>query len=886
MPGPLYQDSQLYKFLEDILMTQIQNHKMLKAFFKIPSFAFSLAAFSIICALSIGLIAYNSSLNETEREYHQFYLREVRLLVKAAEIHKDSLDEANLNTIRKLWSTLERKPQDEYVCIVDKDSRLTLHTADPGSVGNYVGENLILGNEDFPASRLRDLVKSQKNYVGDYISSDGQKQLSAFAVVPQKSWVVGLHRSKAEFMKDIKAGMRFSKYGFLIICGVLMPVSWILIYITFHAAQKKRIQAEDGLRVSEDRYRILFEQAPDAIFLEDMEDRIIDVNPSGCKLMGYTRDELLHMTVSDLQFTEVGGNAGSVLRGESEKYIGSAFEGLNIHKDGHGIPIEIKTVHIKREGLFLSIVRDISERKQTEETLRDSEKRYRLLADNVMDVIWILDISGFQLTYVSPSVERLQGFTPEELVKLPLDEILTPQSFKLASEMISEELEIEADGKDDPLRSRTLELEEYCKDGSTIWVEVMATFMRDAKGGPIGVLGVSRDISERKHAEREKKKLQIQLQQAQKMESIGTLAGGIAHDFNNILAVVIGYTELGLYDVEKGIPLFHNLQEVLRAAGRARDLVQQILTFSRQAEQECKPVQVKLIADEALRFLRASLPTSIEIHQHIQSDSLVMADPTQIHQVLMNLCTNAEHAMRREGGILEVSLLNVEITADFAIGQPEMNPGDYIKLSVSDTGNGIPPHILDRIFDPFFTTKEKGEGTGMGLAVVHGVVGSIGGTIAVTSKPGKGTTFDIHLPVIASRREPHGGAEASIPTGTESILFIDDEPALVNIGKNTLETLGYKVTTRTSSIEALELFHARADMFDLVITDMTMPHMTGDELAKELIRIRPEMPIILCTGYSARINQEQALALGIRAFVSKPVLKRQIAEAIRKVLDG
>ena len=852
---------------------------------KIPAFAFSLAAFSIICALSIGFIAYKSTLNETEREYRQFYLREAQLLVKAAETQKDSLDQVDLNTIRKLWEAMEGKSDDVYICIVDKDSNLTLHTADPGSVGKYVGDNLILGNREIPASRLGDLVKSQKDYVGDYISSAGQKQLAAFAAAPKKKWVIGLHRSKTDFMEDVEAGMRFSKYGFLIICGVLMPLSWILIYITFHTVQKKHIQTEIGLRASEERYRILFEQAPDAIFLEDMADCIIDVNPSACKLMGYTRDELLHMTVSDLQSPEIRAEAVSVVRNEHEKHKGSAFEGLNIHKDGHPIPVEIKTVQINREGLFLSIVRDISERKQAEDTLRESEKRYRLLADNVTDVIWTLDISRLQLKYVSPSAERIQGFTPEELVKLPLDEILTPQSLKLASEMISREMEKEAAGKEDPLRSRTLELEEYCKDGSTTWVEVTASLMRDPEGQAIGVLGVSRDISERKHAEREKKKLEIQLQQAQKMESIGTLAGGIAHDFNNILSVVIGYTELGLNDVAKGSPLFFNLQEVLRAAGRARDLVRQILTFSRQAEQERKPVQVSLITKEALKFLRASLPTTIEIHQHIKSSSLVMADSTQIHQVLMNLCTNAEHAMRIEGGILEVKLLDVQIDAGLANGHPELNPGDYIKLSVSDTGKGIPPHILDRIFDPFFTTKEKGEGTGMGLAVVHGVVGSIGGTIAVTSKPGQGTTFDIYLPVIESRREAHAGDEAPIPTGTESILFVDDEPALVNIGKQILESLGYKVTTRTSSIEALELFNARADMFDLVITDMTMPHITGDELAKELIRIRAEIPIILCTGYSARINQEQALAIGIQAFVSKPVLKRQIAEAIRKVLE-
>jgi PAS domain S-box-containing protein len=865
---------------------QMPRNRKAKTFYKIPFIAFSLAAFSIVCALSIGLFAYKTSVIATERNYHQFYLRETQLLVKAAEIQKNSLDEDNLTTIRKLWRAMEGKPDDEYICIVDKDAKLTLHTAAPESVGNYAGENLILGNQEIPPTRLSDLVKSQRDYVGDYISSAGEKQLAAFSAVPGKKWVIGLHRSKAELMKNIKAGMRFSKYGFLIICGVLMPLSWILIYFTFHAAQKKRIQAENGLIASEERYRILFEQAPDAIFLEDMDDRIIDVNPSACKLMGYTQDELLLMEVSELHAPEALGKEGGIVRGEHEKHMGVAFEGLNIHQDGHRIPVEIKTVQTSQNGLFLSIVRDISERKRTEKILRKSEKRYRLLADNVTDVIWILDISRFQLKYVSPSVQRLLGFTPEEYLKRSLDEILTPHSFKLASEMITEELETEAEGKDDPLRSRTIELEEYCKDGSTVWVEATATFMRNTEGQPISILGVSRDISERKLAESEKRKLEIQLQQAQKMESIGTLAGGIAHDFNNILSAVIGYTELALNHIEKDSSLFQNLQEVLRAGRRASDLVKQILTFSRQAEQERKPVQVSLITKEALKFLRASLPTTIEIHQDIQSDSLVMADPTQIHQVLMNLCTNAEHAMRSSGGTLKVMLLDVEFTVDFAAGNPELNPGTYIKLSVSDTGSGIPPQLLDRIFDPFFTTKQKGEGTGMGLAVVHGVVGSIGGSIKVTAKPGEGTTFDVFFPAIENHQQPTSVVEASIPTGTERILFVDDELALVNIGKQTLESLGYSVTTRTSSIEALELFRAKLEKFDLVITDMTMPHMTGDELAKEIIHIRPDMPIVLCTGYSARINQQQALEMGIRAFVSKPVVKRQIAESIRQVLDG
>jgi nitrogen-specific signal transduction histidine kinase/CheY-like chemotaxis protein len=399
------------------------------------------------------------------------------------------------------------------------------------------------------------------------------------------------------------------------------------------------------------------------------------------------------------------------------------------------------------------------------------------------------------------------------------------------------------------------------------------------------LINVLTDITEHKLMQQEKAALESRLQQAQKMEAIGTLAGGIAHDFNNILSAVIGFTELALNDAEKESTLYQNLQEVFQASGRAKDLVKQILTFSRQAEQEHKPVRVKLICMEIIKFLRASLPTSIKIRQEIKSNSLVMADPTQIHQVLMNLCTNAGHAMGDKGGVLELKLIDVKLEADLTAKYPELIPGPYLELTVRDTGQGIPAHIIERIFDPFFTTKGKGEGTGMGLSVVHGIVGSYGGTITVSSEPNKGSTFKVYLPAVERSKAPVSIAEEPIATGTERILFIDDEKAIVNIGKKMLESLGYKITTRTSSIEALELFKAKADSFDLVITDMTMPNMAGDNLANELLHIKPEIPIILCTGYSARINREQAMAMGIRAFLSKPVLKRDFAETIRKVLD-
>lgn len=403
--------------------------------------------------------------------------------------------------------------------------------------------------------------------------------------------------------------------------------------------------------------------------------------------------------------------------------------------------------------------------------------------------------------------------------------------------------------------------------------------------GKLVRLQVATDITRVKKLEEERRQTEAQLRQSQKMEAMGTLAGGIAHDFNNILSAILGYSELALGLVSTGSTVEQYLQEVLRAGNRARDLVQQILTFSRQAESEVKPVQADFIVKETLRLLRASLPTTIDIRQHISSDALVLADPIQIHQLVMNLCTNAGAAMQEKGGNLEVSLENAELDEEFAARHPNIKAGHYLKLTVSDTGCGMTPDIQERIFDPFFTTKAKGQGTGMGLSVVHGIVNSLGGLITVHSQLGQGATFSLFLPPIERRALPAIRPEKPIPRGSERILFIDDERALAEMGKRMLESLGYQVTTAMDGKKALALFKSNPKQFDLVLTDMTMPGMTGEELARELMRLRPLIPVILCTGFSARIDEKKAMAIGIRAFVPKPVLKRELAETLRRVLD-
>ncbi len=378
--------------------------------------------------------------------------------------------------------------------------------------------------------------------------------------------------------------------------------------------------------------------------------------------------------------------------------------------------------------------------------------------------------------------------------------------------------------------------------------------------------------------------------QAQRLEAIATLAGGIAHDFNNLLTAIMGFTELTLACLEAdqvNLPEFKsNLQEVLQAGQRARDLVDQILAVSRKGEQPTTPVEVALILKEALKLLRASLPATFDIRCHLNvSQGFVLADPSRIHQVGMNLCTNAYHAMRQQGGVLVVSLEEVEVDDNPIFHHPQLQPGPYLKLTVQDNGHGMPPWVLERIFDPYFTTKNPGEGTGLGLAVVHGIVSAMGGAILVDSALDQGTTFQVFFPRLSNITARAAAPPAPILMGNERVLLVDDEPQVAAILKRILEFLGYRVTALNHSLETLKLFRTCPRDFDLVITDLTMPHLTGNVLAGELLKIRPDLPIILMTGFNETISAEKAKELGLRDYLMKPVSAHTLAQAVRKALN-
>jgi len=513
----------------------------------------------------------------------------------------------------------------------------------------------------------------------------------------------------------------------------------------------------------------------------------------------------------------------------------------------------------------VGVHQDITARRLMEDALRESETRLRAVLDGSRDAIAVSK-DGIRI-FANPAFVTLLGYdSADEVIGKPVLDLIAPESRDFVAELTRKRMR----GEPVPLLYEQTVLR---KDGTKVFTEVSIS-PYELKGEEFWCV-ILRDMTE-------KKKLEEQLRRAQKMEALGTLAGGIAHDFNNILAAMIGFTEMAKDRALKGSRQEEHLQRVSAAGLRGRDLVRQMLTFSRKSDHDKEPLQLSGLVKEATKLIRASIPSTITIRVRAGSASdFILADPVQIQQILMNLCTNAAYAMREKGGTLGIELSDCDMPPTEVTGQ-----GPYVRLVVRDTGAGIPTAIMDKIFDPFFTTKAQGEGTGLGLSVVHGIVEQHEGHITVESTPGEGSAFTVYFPKIAERPKAEAIGEEPIPTGHERVLFIDDEDALVAIGQGMLGSLGYKVISKTSSREALAVLRLDPSRIDLVITDQTMPDITGIELAKEVLALRPDMPVILCTGFSHIVDEKVARAAGIKAFVMKPLTKREIAKTIRKVLDG
>lgn len=509
--------------------------------------------------------------------------------------------------------------------------------------------------------------------------------------------------------------------------------------------------------------------------------------------------------------------------------------------------------------------------------LQEREEQFRQLVEHIQEVFWMVSPDESQLFYVSPVYEAIWGRTCDSLRQDPTS---------LWQALHSQDRERIQSARQ--VMSRDEVQEEFrivLPDGSMRWLRARTFPIRNGQGEVIRIAGVAEDITQQKRVEEALTKSERHFRQSSRMEAIGTLAGGIAHDFNNILTAILGYTELALATVPKSSRTQRNLQEVLTAGHRAKHLVQQILTFSRQSGPGKRSIPLHTILREALKLLRATIPSTITIQHSIKTEANIVADPTQIHQVLINLCTNAEYAMREEGGVLHLTLEDVNVTDQMVHALSELAAGEYVRLTVRDTGIGMTPEVLERMFDPFFTTKPIGEGSGMGLAVVHGLVTSHGGAILVDSGIGKGTKIEVYLPKAQNPVWEHIPDQGPIPVGRETILFVDDEETIVRLGQELLTSLGYSVEVETHSPQALATFKQDPHRFDLVITDQTMPSLTGEMLSRELLRIRPDLPIILCTGFSHIMSAEKAKALGIQAYLMKPLAIRDLAPIVRHVLD-
>jgi PAS domain S-box-containing protein len=547
------------------------------------------------------------------------------------------------------------------------------------------------------------------------------------------------------------------------------------------------------------------------------------------------------------------------------------YEFRHQSKDGkivwvHNLPI---IIHYQGQTANMGNLVQINDRKQAEEALRKSEQFLTEMGSIAKIGGWEHDLITGKVYWTHETYKILEVGLE---AAIGLDEYLNFFRSKYRNNLKEAwRLSIESRKRFD------LELQAGTSKGRLVWVRVLGQ-PEYRNGNCVALKGIIQDITDQQ-------KMKALLHQAQKMESIGNLAGGIAHDFNNILSSIIGYTELALDDAAKATPLEENLREVYTAGMRAKDLVQQILAFARQSDEERKPIRVDTIMHEVLKLIRSTIPSTINIKKNIKSNSLIVGNSSQVHQLIMNLCTNAAHAMEDTGGILEAQLQDVEVNTQYSLPLLTLKPGNYIKITISDTGCGIAPDIIHSIFEPYFTTKGVGEGTGMGLALAHGTVTAYDGEITVDSELGKGTIFSIYLPITRKRRNHQPGGEEKLPMGTESILLVDDELTIAKMSSQMLERLGYQVTIRTSSIEALELFRSKSEDFDLVITDMTMPNMTGDELAVKLIALRSDIPVILCTGYSKKLTEEETHRIGIKAFAYKPVVKAEMAKTVRKVLD-
>ena len=635
------------------------------------------------------------------------------------------------------------------------------------------------------------------------------------------------------------------------------------------------------------RYFDFYDLAPVGYCTLSEKGMILEANPTAVTLLGLNRSALLKRPLTRYILPDDQDIYYLHCKQLFETGEPQTFDLRMLKKDGTqfwGHLAATTAQDINSALVCRVVISDITERKKVEDALRKSVAQMRAITDSAQDAILMMDQNGL-ISFWNPAAESIFGYTGDEAIGKNLHQLIAPQRYHEAHHAAFARFQQTGQGN---VIDSTLELKACHKNGHEISVELSLSslHLQDCWHS----VGIIRDITERKQAEEEKAKLEGQIQRAQKMDSIGSLAGGIAHDLNNILFPISGLSEMLLDDIPPDTPEHKSIEQIYKSAKRGSDLVKQILSFSRQSNPLKLPIRIQPILNEALKLAQATIPRNIEITSQINTDcGLVSADPTQIHQIAMNLITNAFHAVEEKGGTINLELK--EKTIEYFDEKDDlrditMKSGRYACITISDNGTGIDQSLIDKIFDPYFTTKELGKGTGLGLSVVHGIVKEHGGDIWVYSEVGKGTTFNVYLPLLENTKDSKTSAIIrKYPTGHERILLVDDEEPILHMEQMMLERLGYQVTTRMSSPDALAAFKVNPSGFDLVISDRGMPNMTGEQLARKLIAIKPGIPIIICSGFSDEKVVQLGKAMGVKGFLMKPLAAGDLAEMVRKVLD-
>lgn len=787
--------------------------------------------------------------------------------------------------IEQIWAKSPRQYSCTNLYILDKDGRLLVDTSHLKRVGELVEFDLTGSRDGSESIKIQQLLEESRDWVGYFTASDGVDHIAAFTSIDSSGWLVAIHVPVYDIGPVVRSAMLPWMAGAGLILLIVIPAAGGLFFGALRSSRKQMKKSE------EERQHIVV--ASHALLVSlDRRGRITAVSAAAARFLGYDSEELIGRPLNRFRPTGIRRRdmeAYAAIRDEKPA-ISQATE--LIHKNGERIFCNFSLFPTFNSSGEVdgaeAMATDITPLMEALDELRVKERSIQhaltelesqKFALDAHSIVVITDTKG-RVTYVNDKFCEVSQYSREELIGQPhaiTNSGIHPKAF------FKDLWDTILDG-----RVWRGEITNRAKDGRLYWVDSTIVPFRDRGGKITQFVAIHTDVTQRKQAQIESALLESRLRQAQKLETIGVLASGIAHDLNNMLTPILGHAELAKDQLPADSEVQADLDHISEAALRAKDLTRQILSFSRDSKYEVRPVYLPDTVKEALGLLRSTLPVSIDIRQDIDENCpLVMADATQIHQIVLNLCANASHAMRDRPGTLQVNLDQVRIDPEFRIEHPDLAPGPYVRLSVEDTGHGMDSVTMEKIYDPFFTTKGVGEGTGLGLSVVHGIVASHNGAITIRSEVGKGTTISVYLPVTEEIAHDTGPEVTDVQCrGNERVLLVDDVWLVAETNRRILERFGYRVISFLNSAECLKAFETDPDGFDIVVTDYTMKEMTGVQMSEKMLAVRPRVPIILCTGMMSGMDIKEARRCGIREIVLKPYESRELVRAVRRAIDG